>query len=409
MNSAAAPAPAHEVRPPRMLSVDALRGFDMFWIIGGEQVAEALGKISTGPVVTTIATQLTHVEWEGFHFYDGIFPLFLFLTGVSIVLSMDRMIAKAGRKGALWRIVRRSLLLFVIGIFYYGGLAQAWPDVQLSGVLPRIALCYLIASSLYVLLPRKGIVAAAALCLAGYWSLLAFAPFPDVNLKHSTLGKKGSQTAARPPAELFPPGTPVTHGIYEEGRNFTHYIDAAWLPGRKRNLYYTNEGLLSTLPAVATTLFGIMAGWLITSTALSDKRKVALLLGAGAAGMALGFLWGQEFPVIKRLWTSSFCLVASGFSAILLGLFYLVVDVWRRQRWCVPFFWIGSNALVIYLAVNLVDFQTIATRLAGGNVQQFFDSRLGAGFGSLVIALMALSLPVLLVRFLYQKKIFIRL
>jgi len=178
--------------------------------------------------------------------------------------------------------------------------------------------------------------------------------------------------------------------------------------GEKRNLYYSSEGLLSTLPAVATALFGIMAGWLLTSRSISDKRKVALLLGAGVAGIVLGCLWGMQFPIIKRLWTSSFCLVASGFSAILL-VFYLVVDVWHRQRWCVPFLWIGSNALAIYLAVNLVDFQSIAGRLAGGGVQAFFDSHLGVGFGGLVLALIALALPVLLVRFLYQHKIFIRL
>ncbi len=407
MNSSTDTAP--EARPPRILSVDALRGFDMFWIIGGEHVAKALEKVSDGPVVAFLATQLQHVEWEGFHFYDGIFPLFLFLIGVSIVLSMDRMIVKVGRRGALWRIAQRSLLLFVIGVFYYGGLTQAWPDIHLSGVLPRIALCYLVAASLYVLLPRQGIVAAAALCLVSYWTMLAWVPFPDVNLKHDSLGKKGSQAMAKTSAELFPSTAPMTHGIYEEGRNLTHYADARWLPGRKRNLYYTNEGLLSTIPAVATSLFGIMAGWLITSKTLSDKRKVALLLGAGAASMALGYAWGLPFPVIKRLWTSSFCLVASGLSAILLGLFYLVVDVWRKQRWCLPFLWIGSNALVIYLAVNLVDFQMIATRLVGGDVQQLFESRLGAGFGGLFIAVTALTLPVLIVRFLYQKKIFIRL
>ena len=141
-------------RPARIVSVDALRGFDMFWIIGGEQVAQALEPLGGGVIVSTIATQLKHVEWAGFRFYDAIFPLFLFLIGVSIVFSMDRMLATAGRRGALVRIARRSLLLFVVGIFYYGGVTRAWPDVALSGVLPRIALCYLAAATLYVWMPR---------------------------------------------------------------------------------------------------------------------------------------------------------------------------------------------------------------------------------------------------------------
>ena len=396
-------------RPPRILSVDALRGFDMFWIIGGEQVAEALEKIGGGAVLAAFTGQLKHVEWTGFRFYDGIFPLFLFLVGVSIVLSMDRMIATAGRKGAVLRIVKRSLLLFVVGVFYYGGVSRAWPDVQVSGVLPRIALCYLFAATLYVLLPRKGIVIAAALCLVGYWVAMTFVPFPDVNLAHGTTGKKGSQADAKPPSELLAGVSKTISSSFEEGRNLAHYVDYRWLPGKKRNLYYTNEGLLSTIPAVATTLFGIMAGWLLVSTKFTPKQKVAWLLGAGAVGIALGCLWGLQFPVVKRIWTSSFCLVSGGFSAMMLGAFYLIVDVWRWQKWCVPFLWIGANALAAYLAVNLVDFPAIAARFVGGDVQAFLDAHLAKGIGGLVIAIVGLALPVLLVLSLYQKKIFIRL
>lgn len=407
--SATSDSPPDSSRPPRILSVDALRGFDMFWIIGGEQVAEALDKLGGGVIISAIANQLKHVEWAGFRFYDGIFPLFLFLIGVSIVLSMDRMIATAGRKGAVLRIVKRSLLLFVVGVFYYGGVLRAWPDVQVMGVLPRIALCYLVGASLYVMLPRKGIVVAAVVCLVGYWAMMTFVPFPDVNLSHGTIGKKGSQAEMKAPAQMLAGVTKTVSGTFEEGRNLAHYVDYRWLPGKKRNLYYTNEGLLSNIPAVATTLFGIMAGWLLTNTRLTPKQKVAWLLGAGAAGIALGLLWGLQFPVIKRIWTSSFCLVASGFASMMLGAFYLIVDVWRWQKWCTPFLWIGSNALAAYLAVNLVDFPAIAARFVGGDVEAFLDANHAKGIGGLLIALFGLALPVLLVRFLFQKKIFIRL
>lgn len=381
----------------------------MFWIIGGEEAAKALEPLGDGAIRSTIATQLKHVEWAGFHFFDAIFPLFLFLIGVSIVLSMDRMLAKAGRKGAWGRIARRSVLLFAVGIFYYGGVARAWPDVALSGVLPRIALCYLVAASLYVLLPRKGIVITAAVCLVGYWAMMMFVPFPDVNLAHGTMGKKGSQADAKPPAEMLAGVTATVSGTFEEGRNLAHYVDYRWLPGKKRNLYYTNEGLLSNIPAIATTLFGIMAGWLLASARWTGKQKVGWLLGAGAAGVALGLLWGLQFPIIKRIWTSSFCLVASGFSAMMLGVFYLIVDVWRWQKWCVPFLWIGANALTVYLAVNLVEFNAIAARFVGGDVKAFLDAHVAKGIGELLIAIVGLLLPVLLVRFLYQRKIFIRL
>lgn len=394
--------------PTRLVSVDALRGFDMFWIIGGEEVAHALEKMGGGPAISALATQLQHVEWAGFHFYDAIFPLFLFLVGVAIVLSMNPARLAGGRKTALTRIVRRSALLFGIGVLYYGGITRPWPDVSLSGVLPRIALCYLAAASLHLYLPRKGIVISAAVCLIGYWALLTFAPFPDVNLKHSILGKKGTQAEAQTPAQLFA-GAEATRGVFEEGRNYTHYVDAVALPGRKRNLYYTNEGLLSTIPAVATTLFGIMAGWVLTAAGWSERKKVVWLLGAGALGIALGLLWGAQFPIIKRLWTSSFCLVASGVSAMFLGTFYLVVDVWRWKQWTVPFLWIGANALTAYLLVNVVNFEELSACFVGGAVAVFLDAHLAPGAGVLVIALVGLLLPILLLRFLYQRKIYIRL
>lgn len=395
--------------PGRIMSVDALRGFDMFWIVGGEQVARALEPLAGHGVVRMVATQLTHVEWEGFRFYDLIFPLFLFLIGVSIVLSMDRTLATAGRYGALERIVRRSVLLFAIGIFYYGGVTRPWPDIALSGVLPRIALCYLGAASLYVLLPRRGVVFAAAACLVGSWALMTLVPFPDVNLAHAPLGRKASQAEARPAAELLAESRGSIRGTYEEGRNLVHYVDFRWLPGRKRNLYYSNEGLLSTIPAIATTLFGVLAGWVLTSTRLDPRRKVAWLMAAGATGIVLGLLWGLQCPIIKRIWTPSFCLVSSGWSAVLLAVFYLVIDVRGWRAWCAPFLWIGANALAAYLVVNLVDVPAIAARLVGGDVSRLLDARVGGGTGGLVVALVAVALPVLLARFLYQRQIFIRL
>jgi predicted acyltransferase len=325
------------------------------------------------------------------------------------VLSLDRSLATAGRGGALGRIARRSTLLFVVGIFYYGGITRAWPDIQVSGVLPRIAFCYFAAATLYVLLPRKGLVIAAAVCVIGYGALLAYVPFPDLNLAHGNIGKRGSQAAAESPAKLLANVTTTISGVYEEGRNLTHYVDFRWLPGRKRNLYYTNEGLLSTIPSVATTLFGVMAGWLLTSTALTGRQKVARLLGAGAAGIALGLLWSLQVPIIKRIWTPSFCLVAAGCSAWLLAIFYLLIDVWQWQRWCGPFLWVGTNALTVYLAENLIDFGAIAARLGGGNLTNFLDTHVARGTGGLVVSLLALALPVLLVRFLYERKIFLRL
>lgn len=397
-------------RRERIVSVDALRGFVMFWIIGGDLLAKALvplGKNSS--LIHSLAEQLTHVQWQGFRFYDAIFPMFLFLVGVSIVLSLDRIVAEQGRAGALRRILSRSALLFVIGVLYSGGLARAWPDVTLAGVLQRIALCYLFAAVLHMVLSRTGVAIATVLCLVGYGLMLCYVPYADVNLKHATLGKKGSQAEAKPVEELLAETPPSTQGGFEEGRNLANYVDFRWLPGRKRNLYYTNEGLLSTISALATTLFGVMAGWVLTSSKRTVVAKSRWLIVAGLLGIALGLSGEAGIPVIKRIWTPTYCLLASGCASVALGLFSLVIDAWQYRKWCLPFLWIGANAITLYLFVNIVDCEELAKRFVGGDVAAWFDSSVRPGCGTLVIAVVALSLPILLARFLYQRKIFIRL
>jgi predicted acyltransferase len=155
-------------------------------------------------------------------------------------------------------------------------------------------------------------------------------------------------------------------------------------------------------------LFGALAGMLLKNERVSPSRKVAWLLVAGAAGIALALLWAAQFPIIKRIWTSSFVLLTAGLSTSCLALFYYVIDVRRRRAWCQPFLWIGSNAITLYLAAQIVNFQSLAARLAGGDVKQFLDVRVGEGAGSVCIAIIGLGLMVWFARFLYKRGIFIR-
>jgi predicted acyltransferase len=191
-----------------------------------------------------------------------------------------------------------------------------------------------------------------------------------------------------------------------------NYLDQKYLPGRKYDGTYDPEGILSTLPAIVTALLGIFAGLLLRNRSVPDEKKVFWLLGAGAAGVVLGFLWGLEFPVIKKIWTSSYVLVAGGYSALLLGAFYWVVDIKKWRTWCQPFVWIGMNPLTLYLTSSLLDgfgFERLARRLTGGSVKNFFDTQVAAGFGDLVIATTTVALFIWLAHFLYQRKIFLRL
>jgi predicted acyltransferase len=167
-------------KPARLMSLDALRGFDMFWIVGADALVTALRKLSDNDVVQELARQLEHVGWAGFHFEDLIFPMFVFIVGVSLVFSLSRTIEQQGRAAAAARIVRRALAMYLLGIFYYGGLSTPFQEIRLLGVLQRIALAYLFAGLIFCFVGWRGRVAACAILLVGYWALMTFVPVPGV-------------------------------------------------------------------------------------------------------------------------------------------------------------------------------------------------------------------------------------
>ncbi len=428
-----APAPG-AASSQRLMSVDALRGFDMFWIIGADALVSALNEMSqTGPT-KFLAYELDHADWQGFHFYDLIFPLFVFIAGVSLVFSLSKAIERAGRAQALKRVLWRSLLLFLVGIFYSGGLTHRWPDIRLMGVLNRIALAYGLAGLLFCFLKPRALAGICAALLAGYWALMTFVPIRDVQLTRAHIAELAvqsgdQQTAAyyrnpdspNPSAvkgspewaaaqRFFYATTNRVTGKFDKGLNLSDHLDFQCLPGRKYDTFFDPEGFLSTIPAVATCLLGVLAGLLLRSQRVPDRRKVVWLMGAGLAAAAAGWLWGLQFPVVKKIWTSSYVLVAGGYSAMLLGLFYLVVDVWQARAWCRPFVWMGMNSITIYLAGNILDdFRPVVLRLAGGDVRSFLDQHLAQGLGDLLVTLLGLLLAFWFVRFLYKRKIFLRL
>jgi predicted acyltransferase len=381
---------------PRLTSLDALRGFDMFWIIGADALVYALHKLSDAAPVRLLATQLEHQEWQGFHFYDLIFPLFVFIVGVSVVLSSK---SKPVRK-----ILLRGLLLFLLGIVYNGGLRRGWEGVRIMGVLQRIAICYVAAALLYRALRPRGLAAVCAGLLLGYWALMALVPIRDVALDRESLKAWSHQSGGAPAGDLYLATTTWVRGHYEPGHNLADHLDFRYLPLHKYDGAYDPEGYLSTLPAIATCLLGVLAGLLLARADLEPRRKLQAMVVSGLAALAAGALWSLAFPIVKKIWTSSFVLVAGGWSLLLLALFYYLIDVRRWRRWAVPLVWIGMNPIAIYLAHNFVDFRALASRLVGGPVA----AALGRG-GDLLITAVALGLSVTLVWFMYRRRIFIRL
>lgn len=405
-----ATSPPNATVSQRLMSIDALRGFDMFWIIGADALVGALHRMSKNPVTNLLSTQLEHCKWEGVRFYDLIFPLFVFIMGVSVVFSLSRMIQQEGRATAIKRVIRRGVLLFVVGLFYSGGFSNTWPDMRLMGVLNRIALCYLFGGLIFCLIPLRGMIALAVSLLVGYWAIMSFVPFPDVRPEiggEMIISKEAGYTNV---SQLNMASTTMIHGTFLHGVNLANYVDQKYLPGRKYDGTFDPEGLLSTVPAVVTCLLGVFAGLLLKSNDFCPKWKVIYLISFGVAGVLLGFLWGMQFPVIKKIWTSSYVLVAGGYSAIALGIFYQIVDVWKFQKWCQPFVWMGMNSLTVYLASNLIGgFRILARRLVGGDVSAFFDAHLAHGLGDMITAVTGLGLAFWFVYFLYRRKIFLRL
>ncbi len=365
--------------PARVLSIDALRGFDMFWIVGGDQLARAVGRWAHSDTGKAFADQFHHVEWEGFRFYDLIFPLFLFLVGVVLPFSLGK-IEVENRRAVYWRIVRRTLLLFALGLLSNGVLNFDWKNLRVAGVLQRIAICYGIGALISIWTSKRGLVITVVAILLGYWALLA---------------------------GVAPPGGHA--GDFTKEGNLAGWVDRHYLPGKIMAAYYgygDNEGLLSTIPAVATVLLGVLAGrWLRSDR--DKSTKAAGLAAAGFASLLVGFGWGFVFPIVKILWTSSFVLVAGGWSLLLLALFYTIIDVLGFRRSAFFFVVIGVNAITIYVAPRFIDFRQMAQFFFGG-CYRLAGEYVSTDFRAIVAAIGVLAVEWIFLLILYRNKMFLR-
>jgi len=329
-------------RPARLLSLDALRGFDMFWIMSGEQIAHSLARTTHWPPFVWLSDQLHHTVWDGFTFYDMIFPLFLFIAGVSLPFSMP--LPVTDKKRRYKTMLRRTLTLIVLGLVVNGILKwNGYLHIRFASVLGRIGIAWFLAALIYMNCSLRGQIIWFAGLLLGYWALMMWVPVPG-----------------------YGAGVLTMQGSLES------YIDRLLLPGRLHDTVHDPEGILSTLPAIGTALLGIFTGRLLR---LEHKdwpmiKKGAALFLAGLVLLGAGLLWGQVFPINKRLWSSSFVLYAGGWSLLLLSVFYLVIDVAGLKRWAFPFVVIGVNSIAIYLASEgLIDFAHTADYLFGGLIR----------------------------------------
>jgi len=361
------------VLPMRVMSIDALRGFDMFWIIGGGELLSSLTKIWKTPVTQKIEEQLSHVDWEGFRFEDLIFPLFVFIVGVVLPYSISRRLEQCQSRSKIYlHILKRSIVLILLGLILNGLLRFNWPQMRWPGVLQRIGLCYFFAALLVVHTKwrTQAIIVAAVLLL--YWAAMMLIPVPG--FRAGVLTKEGCLSS---------------------------YIDQKVVPGVLYYKYGDNEGVISTLPAVCTALLGALAGhWLRSNR--SGNIKAGGLLIAGIVTLIAGYLWGTVFPIIKIIWTSSYVLYAGGWSLLLLAFFYWIIDVRGYKRWAFFFTVIGANPITIYFLRGLVDFDGIAGLFLAGL------AKYAGPAGPLVLLAGVVIIEWLFLWFLFKHKIFFK-
>jgi predicted acyltransferase len=353
----------------RLGSIDALRGFDMFWITGGTDLVLALFKLIAPPVASFLNVQFSHNAWNGFSFYDLIFPLFIFLSGLSIPFSITKRVERGENKGTLYKHVAiRTCILFGLGLLHN------FPDfdpfsIRFAGVLQRIAIASCVAAIIAINSKPKTQVYITIGILLGYWAIMALVPVPHFGA-----------------------------GNFEPYGNLAGYVDRLLLPYPERWCCYgfgDSEGILSTIPAIATALLGTLAGHQLRADE-KPMDKVSRLIFAGTLCLAIALTWHIVFPINKYMWTSSFALLAGGWSFLLVALFYWIIDVRGYVKWSFFFRVIGSNSILIYMLGGLVGFD-------------FLEDVLGA---SSELALLTATLDVI-VRWLflylfYRKKWFLK-
>jgi predicted acyltransferase len=356
----------------RLLSLDALRGFDMFWIIGGQEIVKGLAQVFPGKLSEIAVGQLEHVRWQGLHFYDVIWPLFMFMVGVSLSFSLTRRkLSGATDKVLYLHALKRALILFVLGMMAQGNLLQFNLATlhPCYSVLHGIAAGYLIATVVMLRFGPKGQAITTAVFLILYWILLITIPVPGVG-----------------------------RGVLTPTGNAATYVDHLVL-GRFE--YGENTWFLSYLGFAASVLIGGLAGNLLRSTR-SAKDKCLFLSAGGVGLVSLGLIWSLWFPIIKLLWTSSFVLVAGGISCLLLAAFYLIVDVGGYRKWAFGFVVIGTNALAVYMATMLFDFRKIGDIFVGHLLP-----RVGR-YSSLLEAAVAFTIIWLVLYWMYRTKSFVK-
>jgi predicted acyltransferase len=360
----------------RILSIDALRGFDMFFISGGGTFLVLLEGKTGMSFVDGIARQLTHPEWNGFTFYDFIFPLFLFIAGISLSFSMTSGLSKGNDKSTLYtKVFYRMLILIGLGILYKNAPVPFYEPSQIrfGSVLGRIGIASFFACLLYLNFNGKQRLLWVGGILLSYYAALFLIPVPGYGAGNLSF----------------------------EG-NLVAWVDQNFMPGRLHQKTYDELALLTQFPALCLTVLGTLAGDILRRQ-VSNREKLQKLLMYGVIGILLGLIWNLHFPINKHLWSSSFILLTGGMAFLSIALFYLLIDVWGYKKWAFVFQVIGINSLAIYLAYRFIDFRSTSHLFFEGLYHPLPEQ-----WHNVFEALGAFILVWLFLYFLYRQKLFLK-
>lgn len=359
----------------RLESLDALRGFDMFLIIGGTHLISSFIDAMNWESLGWLTAQFRHIPWHGLTFEDVIFPLFLFMVGVSMVFS----VASSRRKGLsnreiIWKAFKRMIVLSLLGIVYKNNpLHFDWDQIRYVSVLGRIGVAGFLATLILLNTTWKGRLYWLFGILILYWAAVMFIPVPGYG----------------------------AGDLSQEG-NLVTFIHSYIVPGRLIDGIYDENGYFTHIPATGLVLMGTLAANLLRS-GKKELEKVTWLVGAGLLAIGIGVIWNFHFPINKHLWSSSFIMVSGGISFLFMALFYWLIDVRGYRKWAFPFKVIGLNSLFIYLASGLVDFSYTSRYLLNGFLQMS-----GEDMQRFIVQLGVLLLEFGLLYFMYRKRIFIK-
>ncbi|MBC7932116.1 MAG: DUF5009 domain-containing protein [Rubrivivax sp.] len=365
-----------------MLSLDAFRGMTVAGMI----------LVNNPGTWAAIYSPLGHAAWHGWTPTDLVFPFFLFIVGVSITLALSRRVEAGGPQRDLYlKIARRTLLIFALGLILAGFPYFNLSTIRFTGVLNRIAVCYFFAAVIFLKTNWRQQAAIGVGLLLAYWAILTLVPAPG--FAAGDLSKEGSIAS------------------YVDRLVLGNHI---WKGGGK---VYDPEGILSTIPAIATTLCGVLTGHVLRSRR-TPVEKVAVMFVAGVAAIIAGWAWNYWLPVNKALWTSSYVLFTAGMALQLLALFYWLIDIQGYRRWALPFVVFGTNALAAFFLTGLFARMLTLIKLTGDGGKQvalqtviyknFFASWATPLNASLAFAVCFVLLWLGLMAILYRRGIFIK-